>query len=41
MLRTHLKLNFIFATNTNEYKGRCVLVYLQESRKAASPGFSE
>ena len=37
MLRTDLKLNFIFGTDTNKYKGRCVLVYLQESQKAASP----
>ena len=32
MLRTHLKMNFIFGTNTDEYKGRCVLVYLQEGK---------
>ena len=32
MLRTYLKLNFIFGTNTNEYKGRCVFVYLQEGK---------
>ena len=32
MLRTHLKLNFLFGTNTNECKGRCVLVYLQEGK---------
>ena len=32
MLRTYLKLNFIFDTNTNEYKGRCVFVYLQEGK---------
>lgn len=30
MFQTHLKLNFIFGTNTNEDKGRCVLVCLQE-----------
>ena len=29
MLRSCLRLNFIFGTNTNEYKGRCVFVYLQ------------
>ena len=29
MLQTYLKLIFIFSTNTNEYKGRCVFVYLQ------------
>ena len=29
MLQTYLKLIFIFGTNTNEYKGRCVFVYLQ------------
>ena len=32
MLQTHLKSNFIFGTNTNEYKGRIVLVYLQEGK---------
>ena len=32
MLRTYLKLNFIFGTNANEYKGRCVFVYLQEGK---------
>ena len=32
MLRTYLKLNFIFGTNTNEYKGRCVFAYLQEGK---------
>ena len=31
MLRTHLKLNFIFCANTNEYKERCVLAYLKSS----------
>ena len=30
MLRTHLKMNFVFGTDTDEYKGRSVLVYLQE-----------
>ena len=30
MFQTHLKLNFIFGTKTNEDKGRCVLVCLQE-----------
>ena len=37
MLRNYLKLNFTFDTNTKEYKGRCVLVYLKESWKSASP----
>ena len=40
MLRSYLTLNFIFGTNTNEYKGRCVFVYLQEGKnheKTASP----
>ena len=32
MLRTYLKLNFIFGENRNEYKGRCVFVYLQEGK---------
>ena len=32
MLRTCLKLNFIFGTNTTEYKRRCVFVYLQEDK---------
>ena len=32
MLRTHLELNFIFGTNTNEYKGRGALVYLKEGK---------
>ena len=32
MLRTYLKLNLTFGTNTNEYKERCVLVYLQEGK---------
>ena len=32
MLRAYLKLNFIFGSNTNEYKGRCVFVYLQEGK---------
>ena len=32
MFRTHLKLSFVFGTNTEEYKGRCVLVYLQEGK---------
>ena len=32
MLRTHLKLNFVFATNTDECKGRVVLVFLQEGK---------
>ena len=32
MLRTHLKLNFVFGTNTDECKGRIVLVYLQEGK---------
>ena len=33
MLRTHLKLNFVFGTNSDERKGRIVLVYLQEDKK--------
>ena len=32
MLRTHLKLSFVFGTNTNKGKGRCVLVYLLEGK---------
>ena len=32
MLRTYLKLNFVFGANRNEYKGRCVFVYLQEGK---------
>ena len=32
MLRTHLKLSFVFGTNTDGYKGKCVLVYLQEGK---------
>ena len=32
MLRAYLKLNFIFGSNTNEYIGRCVFVYLQEGK---------
>ena len=32
MLRTHLKLNFIFGKKPNEYNGRCVLVYLPEGK---------
>ena len=32
MVRNYLKLNFIFGANTNEYKGSCVLVYLQEGK---------
>ena len=32
MLRTHLKLNFVFGTNTDECKRRIVLVYLQEGK---------
>ena len=32
-LRTHLKLNFVFGTNTDdECKGRIVLVYLQQGK---------
>ena len=31
IIRTHLKLNFIFCTNTKEYKERCVLAYLKSS----------
>ena len=32
-LRTHLELNFVFGTNSDECKGRIVLVYLQEGKK--------
>ena len=32
MFRTHLKLSFVFGTNTDECKGRIVLVYLQEDK---------
>ena len=32
LLRTHLKMNFVFGTNTGKYKRRCVLVYLQEGK---------
>ena len=32
MVRNYLKLNFIFGANANEYKGSCVLVYLQEGK---------
>ena len=32
MLQTHLKLSFVFGTNRDECKGRCVLVYLQECK---------
>ena len=30
--RTHLKLNFVFGTNTDKCKVRIVLVYLQEGK---------
>ena len=32
LLRTHLKMNFVFGPNTGEYKERYVLVYLQEGK---------
>ena len=32
MLQTHLKLNFVFAINTYECKGRFALEYLQEGK---------
>ena len=32
VLRTHLKLNFVSGTNTDECKERSVLVYLQEGK---------
>ena len=32
MLRWYLRLNFIFGTNTNEYRGRCVFAYLEEGK---------
>ena len=32
MLRTHLKLNFVFGTNTDECKERILVVYLQDVR---------
>ena len=32
MLRTQFKMSFVFGTNTVKYKGRCVLVYLQEGK---------
>ena len=32
MLRTGLKLSFVFGTNTDEYKERSALVYLQEGK---------
>ena len=32
MLRTHLKLNFVFGTNTDECNRRILFVYLQEGQ---------
>ena len=41
MLRAHLKMNFVFGTNTDEYKESLSCVLRLESQKAASPRCSE